>query len=74
MPYSRLTPITSRAKATTPMMKNLSAASFDFSSAFLQPASRNPGPETSSRPTIIVMKSLDDAITTAPSAADSSRK
>ncbi len=56
------------------MRKNLSDASFDFTSPFRQPARRKSGPVTNSNPMNSVIRSREEAMTTEPRIEATNRK
>ena len=73
-PYTNDIPYNMIAVDSTPMMKYLMAASFEFSSCLRQPARMNVGIVIVSRATKIEIRSRAEAITTRPSTDVSSRK
>jgi hypothetical protein len=73
-PYTSDMPKSKIAADSTPMRKNFRAASLLRVSPLRQPASRNAGPDTSSSPMNIVMRSRDEAMITAPVIDASTRK
>ena len=74
VPYTRDMPKSRMADDSTPMRKNLSAASLERRSPLRHPASRKAGPDTSSRPMNMVIRSRDEAMTTAPAIEARTRK